>query len=134
MLHSIGIVAAKKSAPPLIKLSPSILLGDTYPALRLESDGQMRISIDAYGTWGWVTGEWYVPGPTVNISAQYQYRTTIQAGFSLASGHAQNWTNFNQAVIYWGMPNGGRVLLEVRQLADPLIYASAQFWTSGYAP
>lgn len=141
MLHSIGIVAAKKK-DVLVKLTstalPEYTAGDYYGyTLRFFSDG--TFSVSAFNTP--VADEWYTLRPQTGIGSDYSVRFTMQAGNqpNYRASNAGVWVGISGSRLYtWeeegAPPNGGRVLIEIRDNTTSTIQASAQFWTPGYAP
>lgn len=105
--------------------------------ITFSTDGALRIGVP--GTI--VGGEWYVP-TTSGIGAGYQVRATHEAGDPLHAGSSSvgSWLALS-STCYFGWeavgnpsPPGGRVKIEIRDVATSTIQASARIWTPGYSP
>lgn len=131
-MFNVGVIAARPSGP-LVKLTSRFVGLATYPQVGFGSDGRVDVS-----GLGYVTGEWYVPGPLADIGSSYQIRYTLQAGEPPVSGYpdlvATTWADivavgYSGRRVTWNKGASGRVLIEIRNKATQEIKAAAQFWS-----
>ncbi len=130
-MFNVGVIAARPSGP-LVKLTSRFIGLATYPQIIFGSDGQMDVSV-----LGFVTGEWYVPGPLAAIGSSYQIRYTHQAGAAPLPFAGDTvevaWTDITGTYggrrIVWDAGASGRILIEIRHKATGVVKAAAQFWS-----
>ena len=124
-MFNIGIVAGRSRPPP-----PTIRLTSREVVSTFMVDRHGRLYVDGY-----ISGEWNIAGYVQNIRDQFEYRTTVQSGGPLNTGAMPDWGVFHiSSTGQIGLGGGARFLLELREISKPSNYASAQFWTSGFAP
>lgn len=148
-MFSLGIISAFRAQKSLVHLTDRQLPGwiwpnnpDNYYGYRftLMRNGSISLGVNLTAD---VPNEWYGTGTgvgTTNIGDSYQSRFTQQAGAPLTLGVMGTWSTITNTTRFgWektgtSYPDGGRVLVEIRDIATQTLQASARIWTPGYAP
>lgn len=130
-MFNIGIVGGRIASASLVKITDRLLPnGGGYRQVDFSKTGPLYV----LGL-GSISGEWYVPGTTSEIGANYEFRYTTEVGTAPLSGGGTigtSWTNFgvyNTLTLVWNASDSGRVLVEIRKKATGTIVASARYWT-----
>lgn len=143
-MHSIGIIAAKVGK--LIKLTGGLLTagGSVSAAQRVTFFTNGTLALGPQSTAANVTGEWFQT-VTTGIGSSYQARIVPETGaptFSASDiggafvGGPNVWGSLSAQsfVAPFRGSATGRVRIEIRDSATSTLQASAQFWSSGFAP
>ena len=140
-MFNIGLLVGR--AGPLIKLTDRMIPqyfagGEWRSELRLQGDGTMLYLTPSQVA---VSGEWFAPGATAGIYADYQCRATHLAGSNPTTttpgwviGQWNDLLSGPNTMRFFGNTKG-RFLLEIRDKATSTIQASARIWNHpDYAP